>query len=115
MAENDSRQRFDLEVAQRRPLRARERTDLLLGKADVLLEPIVEAGGGPLEVLLGRDEALGIPAIELTREPPHRIHAAALDPLEHRLDASTDVRAGLFGWRPRSFQEARAGGEHATP
>ncbi len=43
VAENHPRQRFNLEVAQRRPLRAGKGPDLLLGEADVLLEPVAQA------------------------------------------------------------------------
>ena len=59
MAEDDARQRLDLDVGERGALREREAADLLLREADVVDGLRRHGGDARLDLALGEEEAVG--------------------------------------------------------
>ena len=79
MAEPDAGERLDLEVEQRRPLRLREHAHLLLAERDVVDHLRRDALDACRDLLGAQPEAVGRPAVETVRVPPHGIVALGFD------------------------------------
>jgi hypothetical protein len=92
LAEHDPRQRLDLELGERVPLRPCECADVGLGSLDVVANLGRHLRDDPVDLLGSKLEAVRRPVIEPLRELPDRHVAASADIGDDRCDRLTDDR-----------------------
>ncbi len=106
MAENDARQRLDLDIEHRVALRLGKVAHLCLREPDVLQIARADLGDQRLDLVVAQAITVGAVVVEFLRHLAHGRIAARLDVLQRRLDGGAHgcVVLGALGFGLALFQ-----------